>query len=127
MAAWQDSRRGARPEGYLAYKQERIAAIKEHLFSAFPAYRESLDVIDAGSMLTYRDYLNSPDGSAYGVRQKMQQFNLVGKLPLHNLFAAGQSAVLPGVIGAMMSSLIVGRAVVGRDQYGKLLDRSLCH
>ena len=127
VAAWQDSRRGARPEGYLAYKQARIDAIKEHLFGAFPAYRESLDIIDAGSMLTFRDYLNSPDGSAYGVKQKLQQFNLVGKLPLHNLFAAGQSAVLPGVIGAMMSSLIVGRAVVGREQYGKLLDRSLCH
>jgi phytoene dehydrogenase-like protein len=127
VAAWEDSRRGARPEGYLAYKQARIEAIKEHLFGTFPAYRECLDIIDAGSMLTFRDYLNSPDGSAYGVKQKMQQFNLVGKLPLHNLFAAGQSAVLPGVIGAMMSSLIVGRAVVGRDQYGKLLDRSLCH
>ena len=127
VAAWQDSRRGERPEGYLAYKRARIEAIKEHLFGVFPAYRESLDVIDAGSMLTFRDYLNSPDGSAYGVKQKMQQFNLVGKLPLHNLFAAGQSAVLPGVIGAMMSSLIVGRAVLGRDQYGKLLDRSLCH
>jgi phytoene dehydrogenase-like protein len=127
VAPWQDSRRGARPEGYLAYKQARIEAIKSHLFSTFPEYRECLDIIDAGSMLTFRDYLNSPDGSAYGVKQKMQQFNLVGKLPLHNLFAAGQSAVLPGVIGAMMSSLIVGRAVVGRDQYGKLLDGSLCH
>jgi all-trans-retinol 13,14-reductase len=127
VAAWSDSRRGARPEGYVAYKQARVEAIKNHMFSVFPEYRESLDIVDAGSMLTFRDYLNSPDGSAYGVKQKMQQFNLVGKLPLHNLFAAGQSAVLPGVIGAMMSSLIVGRAVVGRDQYGKLLDGSLCH
>lgn len=127
VSAWQDSRRGARPEGYLAYKQARTEAVKAHLFGAFPAYRESLDIIDAGSMLTFRDYLNSPDGSAYGVKQKLQQFNLVGKLPLHNLFAAGQSAVLPGVIGAMMSSLIVGRAVVGKEQYGKLLDRSLCY
>ena len=37
-------------------------------------------------MLTARDYLNSPDGSAYGVKQKMGQFNLMGKLPLHNLY-----------------------------------------
>ncbi len=78
-------------------------------------------------MLTFKDYLNSPDGSAYGVKQKLRQFNLIGKLPLHNLFAAGQSALLPGIIGAMMSSLIVGRSVVGKEQYGKLLNRSLCH
>ena len=57
----------------------------------------------------------------------MGQFNLIGKLPLHNLFAAGQSALLPGVIGAMMSSLIVGRAVMGKEQYGKLLNQALCH
>ena len=80
--------------------------------------------MDAGSVLTLRDYLNNPDGSAYGVKQKIGQFNVIGKLPLHNLFAAGQSALLPGIIGAMMSSLIVGRAVVGKARYGKLLGKT---
>jgi phytoene dehydrogenase-like protein len=125
VAAWTDSRRGCRPEAYLEYKHSRVEAIKEHLFSAVPGYRDSLEVLDAGSMLTFRDYLCSPDGSAYGVKQKMGQFNLIGKLPLHNLFAAGQSSLLPGVIGAMMSSLIVGRAIVGKEHYGKLLDGPL--
>jgi hypothetical protein len=54
----------------------------------------------------------------------MGQFNLIGKLPLHNVYAAGQSAVLPGIIGAMMSSLIVGRAVVGKENYGRLLSKT---
>ncbi len=127
VAAWQESRRGARPEGYLTYKRARVEAIRDHIFSCLPEYRECLEFLDAGSMLTYRDYLGSPDGSAYGVKQKMGQFNLVGRLPLHNLFAAGQSALLPGVIGAMMSSLIVGRGILGKEWYGKLLDRNLCH
>jgi all-trans-retinol 13,14-reductase len=123
VSAWSDSRRGNRPPAYLDYKKARVDAIREHIFRVFPAYRETLEIVDAGSMLTFKEYLNSPDGSAYGVKQKMGQFNLIGKLPLHNLFVAGQSAVLPGVIGAMMSSLIVGRAVVGREQYGKLLSK----
>lgn len=122
VAPWADSRRGARPAAYRRYKAERVAAISEHIFATLPAYRESLEILDAGSMLTFRDYLHSPDGSAYGVKQKMQQFNVVGKLPVHNLFAAGQSALLPGVIGAMMSSLIVGRAMLGRDAYGRFLE-----
>jgi phytoene dehydrogenase-like protein len=125
VASWQETRRGQRPEEYLAYKQARVEAIKEHLFSCFPKYRDTLEFVDAGSMLTYKDYLCSPDGSAYGVKQKLGQFNLIGKLPLHNLFAAGQSALLPGVIGAMMSSLIVGRAILGTEHFGKLLDESL--
>jgi phytoene dehydrogenase-like protein len=120
---WIESRLGGRPEGYVAYKEQRVEAIREHLFSVLPHYRENLEIVGAGSMLTYRDYLHSPDGSAYGVKQKMRQFNVIGKLPLHNLYAAGQSALLPGIIGAMMSSLIVGRSVMGKDEYGKLLGR----
>lgn len=127
VSAWNDSRRGKRPQTYLDYKQSRIETSKEHIFSVFPEYRESLDILDAGSVLTLRDYLNNPDGSAYGVKQKMGQFNLIGKLPLHNLYAAGQSSLLPGIIGAMMSSLIVGRSVVGKEQFGKLLNKELCH
>jgi all-trans-retinol 13,14-reductase len=124
---WNESRRGSRPGEYLDYKKHRIEAILEHVFRVYPAYRETLEIVDAASMLTFKDYLNSPDGSAYGIKQKMGQFNLIGKLPLHNLYAAGQSALLPGITGAMMSSLIVGRAVVGKDQYGRLLNQALCH
>ncbi len=125
VARWQESRRGRRPQEYLDYKQQRTDAIREHLRRVFPAYGESFEILDSASMLTFKEYLNSPDGSAYGVKQKMGQFNLIGKLPLHNLFAAGQSALLPGIIGAMMSSLIVGRAVMGKGQYGKLLKQTV--
>jgi all-trans-retinol 13,14-reductase len=125
VSAWMDSRRGKRPQEYIEYKKTRVDAIREHVCGVFPEYRESLDFVDAGSLLTFKDYLNSPDGSAYGVKQKMGQFNLVGKLRLHNLFAAGQSALLPGIIGAMMSSLIVGRSVMGKEQYGKLLSKTV--
>lgn len=93
VSGWDASRRGARPAEYLEYKSRKVDAIKKHVYSAFPSYREVLEFVDAGSMLTFKDYLNSPDGSAYGIKQKMGQFNVVGKLPLHNLFAAGQSAL----------------------------------
>lgn len=124
VTRWSESRRGKRPGEYLEYKKQRIKAIMDHVYRVYPAYRENLDIVDAASMLTFKDYLNNPDGSAYGVKQKMGQFNLIGKLPLHNLYAAGQSSLLPGITGAMMSSLIVGRAVLGKEQYGKLLNRA---
>jgi all-trans-retinol 13,14-reductase len=75
--------------------------------------------------LTFRDYLNSPDGSAYGVKQKIGQFNLFGRLPLRNTYAAGQSSLLPGLVGAMMSSFIVGRKIIGKDGYSGLLSQRL--
>jgi len=78
-------------------------------------------------MLTYRDYLNSPDGSAYGIKQKVGQYNLIGKLPVRNLFAAGQSSLLPGIAGAMMSSFIVTRAVLGKDHFNRFVGEALCN
>jgi phytoene dehydrogenase-like protein len=127
VTAWNGSRRGKRPGEYIDYKRHRIEAIMEHVFRVYPAYRDSIEIVDAASMLTFKEYLNSPDGSAYGIKQKMGQFNLIGKLPLHNLYAAGQSALLPGITGAMMSSLIVGRAVLGKERYGRLLSQASCH
>jgi phytoene dehydrogenase-like protein len=122
-AGWEGSRTGERPPGYYDYKSAKVSAVMEHFFKVMPGYRGRIKVLDSASMLTYRDYLNNHDGAAYGIRQKMGQFNLIGKLPLRNLHAAGQSAVLPGIVGAMMSSFIVGWSILGDESYGRFLGR----
>jgi phytoene dehydrogenase-like protein len=83
--------------------------------------------LDAASVLTFRDYLFSPEGSAYGIKQKMGQFNLFGKLPLVNLYVAGQSAVLPGIVGAMLSSFIVARSLIDKEKYNHFIEERLSH
>ena len=75
--------------------------------------------------LTFRDYLHSYDGSAYGIKQKVGQYNLLGKLPVRNIYAAGQSSVLPGIVGAMTSSFLIGRSIVGKDEYCDFIERRL--
>ncbi len=122
---WKDSKTGRRPLSYKNYKEEKIANILERIIKVFPKYKNRIQVIDSASMLTFRDYLNSPDGSAYGVKQKISQYNLLGKLPLRNLYAAGQSSLLPGIIGAMMSSFIIGRTILKEDRYNKFLGQNL--
>jgi len=125
MEAWKDSKLGDRPQAYLEYKERRVERIKERIVSVYPEYRHSLKVMDASSPLTLRDYLNSPDGSAYGVKQKLGQFNLFGKLRVRNTYAAGQSSLLPGLVGAMMSSFMVGRSIIGKEEYGRFLNERL--
>lgn len=119
---WRESRTGRRPQEYLDYKAARSARIHERITSVYPEYGDGLKILDSASILTFRDYLNSPDGSAYGIKQKMGQYNLIGKLPLRNLYAAGQSAMLPGVVGAMMSSFMATRAVIGKDAFSALME-----
>lgn len=123
---WGDSGTGKRPQAYNDYKMSRTENIMERIFKVLPEYRNKLKVIDSASVLTFRDYLNSYDGSAYGIKQKIGQINLMGRLPLRNLYAAGQSSLLPGIIGTMMSSFIVGRSIVDEDGYNKFLLKNLC-
>ena len=112
VEAWQHTSLKKRGETYEAYKQERINQILRRITDFYPKYKGRLEVVEAASMLSYRDFLHSPDGTAYGIKQKMGQFNLFGKLPLRNLYASGQSAVLPGVVGAMLSSFIILRKIL---------------
>jgi phytoene dehydrogenase-like protein len=125
VKVWEESRTGKRPPGYEEYKQERVDDIMRRIFAMFPEYEHNLEVIDSASVLTYRDYLHNFDGSAYGIKQKMGQFNLIGQLPLRNLYAAGQSALLPGILGAMLSSFVVGRQIIDEEKYSTFLCRNL--
>jgi phytoene dehydrogenase-like protein len=127
IEAWKDSSTGMRPQAYYDYKKKKVEKTVERILKVFPQYKGRLKVIDSASMLTFRDYLNSPDGSAYGIKQKVGQYNLVGKLHLRNLYAAGQSSLLPGIVGAMMSSFIVARSIIKEDQYNRFLSQNLCN
>ena len=124
-APWADSKRQKRSADYAEWKKEKTARMVERITTAFPGLRDSLTVLDSASPLTFRDYLYSPDGSAYGIKQKVGQFNLIGRLPWRNMFAAGQSALLPGIVGAMMSSFVVTRSLLGREDLSAFIKERL--
>lgn len=125
LKQWADSTVGKRPADYYEYKAQRVQRVKERFYTLYPQYQDNFKVLDAASVLTFRDYLFSPEGNAYGIKQKMGQFNLFGKLPLMNIYVAGQSAVLPGIVGAMVSSFIVGRNLIGKDTFSNFIEGAL--
>jgi len=124
-ARWTDSKLRKRPAEYTDWKAQKTERMCERIFSAFPELRDTLTILDSASPLTFRDYLFSPDGSAYGIKQKVGQFNLIGRLPWRNMFAAGQSALLPGIVGAMMSSFVVVRSLLGRTELNEFIHERL--
>lgn len=127
LQQWADSSIGNRPAAYYEYKEAKVREIKERISKLYPQYRSSFEVLDAATVLTFRDYLSSPEGNAYGIKQKIGQFNLFGKQSLTNIYVAGQSAVLPGLVGAMLSSFIIARTLVGKDDYTNFIEKRLCH
>lgn len=124
-AAWADSRRWKRPQEYAGWKKAKTERMCERIYNALPELKGKLRVLDSASPLTFRDYMHSPDGSAYGIKQKVGQFNLIGRLPWRNMFAAGQSALLPGIVGAMMSSFVVARSLLGRTELNEFIQKRL--
>lgn len=122
--AWEKTRTGHRPEEYYEYKHRMAEEALEVIGTKYPSFRGKLKVLDTASMLTYRDYL-SPFGSAYGIRQKINQHNIFGRLPIRNFYAVGQNSLLPGAMGAMLSSVIIFRKLAGENVYQKLIRERL--
>ncbi len=123
---WNDTFLRRRPAEYYKYKDDRCRSIVNRMDQFMPQC-QGMKVIDTSSSLSYRDYLNSPEGAAYGIKQKMGQFNVTGRLPLTNLYAAGQCALLPGVIGAMTSAFFVCRSILGREVFKQFLSGDSCY
>lgn len=99
---------------YQQYKARRAAAMVKKIEKVYPEYAGKINILSTSSTLTFEDYL-PPTGSAYGIVHKVGEQNLFGRLPVRNFYAVGQSSLIPGVLGAMLSSFIVGRYLLGRN------------
>lgn len=116
VKAWEATSLWKRPQEYHAYKKARLDRVAQRLKEMVP-YSDRMKWVDSASLLTFRDYLQSPEGSAYGVMQKIGQYGLFGRLPIRNLYAAGQSAFVPGVMGSMLSGFFVVRQMIGKELF----------
>ncbi len=122
-AGWADSPRSGNA-AYRQYKEMKTEKIMADFFRAYPEFRGKASVAANGSMLTFRDYA-PPHGCGYGIRQRIGQSRLWGKLPnAENLYAIGHCSLIPGVMGTMISSFLLFRRLVGEERYFELLKRS---
>ena len=84
-----------------------IGEIAADLVKIRPELKGRLRLRDCGSALTCRDYA-PPYGSAYGACCVVGEARLCGQIG-SNFHIAGQSALVPGVLGTMLTSLSVCR------------------
>lgn len=105
---------------YQEFKKRITEEITRDLLEIRPELTGHLHEVDAGTPLTCLDY-DPPTGSAYGVRCVCGQTRLFGTLPVRNFHLAGQSASVPGIMGAMMTSFIVLRLTLGDEIYRRAL------
>jgi phytoene dehydrogenase-like protein len=118
---WEDTVSGRRGDAYLKLKEREARGLIREA-EAFFGPLKGLKVLDAYTPLTVRDWVNSPDGSAYGVLRSASQSlaaALLNRTSVKGLYLAGQSVVAPGIIGTIMGSFATAKLVIGADAFRK--------
>lgn len=106
-SAWTQTTVGRRGEDYKKFcqrKAEQCIAMAEQYI---PGLHEMVEQCYTSTPLTYRDYLGSPEGGAFGMRKdcraSLLSFHSVSTT-LPNLLLTGQSIMLPGIEGVTMTA-----------------------
>jgi all-trans-retinol 13,14-reductase len=122
---WIDSFTGRRPEDYQIFKQKLAGRMKRHIEACHEEFRGRIKIIDLSTPLTIRDFANSPFGSLYGAKHRIEQYNPLPLTRVPNLFLAGQSIVAPGILGAIVSGMIVCGSIMGHEALRKELKKCI--
>jgi all-trans-retinol 13,14-reductase len=117
--AWQHTFSGRRGADYMLTK-ERLA---HRMIAGIEKVTGPLDgakIIDVYTPLSIRDWVGSPDGSAYGIMRSTQQLMsaaLLNRTALRGLFLAGQSVLAPGILGTILGSLSTVQFIIGSERF----------
>jgi len=120
-APWKKTTTGRRGRNYLqAKEQHAIRLIREakDIFGPF----SGLKILDSYTPLTIRDWVGSPNGSAYGVQRSASQIlatALLNRTSVKGLYLAGQNVMAPGVIGTIMGSFSTVKLILGAKAFKK--------
>lgn len=99
----------SRGSAYEDWKYKQSEIIEQKLITLYPELKGNIVYRDAASPLTYRDYLNTPQGSMYGyVKNIDEPYNAyiptVSKIP--NIHFTGQDINLHGILGVTLSAFL---------------------
>jgi phytoene dehydrogenase-like protein len=116
---WENTQTGRRGDAYREKKQAIALRLLEKAAEIFGPFK-GLRLLDVFTPLTLRDYVNCPEGSCYGVLRSSRQLLKVASLnnlPVAGLCLAGQNALAPGVLGAVLGSFAAARQVAGETRF----------
>ena len=120
---WKNSQTAQRGPEYREAKQRhamRLLSGAEELFGSF----KDLKLLDTYTPLTIRDWVGSPEGSAYGVLRSSSQIlatAILNRTAVKGLYLSGQNVLAPGVIGTIMGSFSTIKLILGSDEFKKLI------
>jgi phytoene dehydrogenase-like protein len=116
---WHNTTSGHRGEDYTAAKMALAHALIKKITPIIGPL-DDLNIIDTFTPLTIRDWVNSPNGSAYGVMRSTEQIfsaSLLNRTKVKGLYLTGQSVMAPGILGGILGSLVTAKFMVGPERF----------
>lgn len=113
---WKSTTSGRRGQSYKDLCRRKAMQCVKLAERAIPGLGDAVETYYTSTPLTYRDYLMSPDGNAFGTRKDCSRSMLTYgtvRSPLQNLFLTGQSVCLPGIEGVTMTAYETCKVVKG--------------
>ncbi len=118
---WENTKTGRRGEEYAEKKRSRADELLSEAREILGRF-ESVEFVDAYTPLTFRDWVGSPGGSAYGILKSHGQLlssAVLNRTSVEGLYLAGQNAMAPGILGSIIGSLAAVRAIAGAERFKK--------
>jgi all-trans-retinol 13,14-reductase len=118
---WEDTLTGNRGMDYITEKEKHSMQLVNEAQKTLGSFR-GLRILDSYTPLTLRDWVNSPEGSAYGVIRSSSQLlaaSLLNRTSVKGLFLSGQNVAAPGIIGTIMGSFKTVKMIIGSEQFNK--------
>ncbi|HOZ50942.1 MAG TPA: NAD(P)/FAD-dependent oxidoreductase [Chitinophagaceae bacterium] len=110
--------REKRNDDYQDFKQNYSETIIDSLQMIIPNLKQAIKAKDASTPLTFRDYLNTPNGSMYGIQKDIRNLTattIATRTKIPNLYLTGQNINLHGVLGVSITALLTASEIIGLD------------
>lgn len=127
---WEHTSTDNRPDDYNAYKQKLMSNYLDLVEELIPDIRQNLKFCEMGTPLTNMFYVNATQGSIYGTEKSISQtgpFSFLPTTEIKNLYLCGQNTLAHGLLGSMLSALVVSRISLkrGNNQLLSFYDKEI--
>ena len=122
LAKWEHTTVENRGEDYLQFKSDFSKKILDFLKKHGIDFGDSIEEIYSTTPLSYRDYMGTSDGAAYGIIKdyKYPQVGFVStSTKLKNLFFTGQNLNVHGALGVTLTAMFTCSEFLGQEYLAK--------
>lgn len=122
---WIGTQVGRRGEDYKIFKEQKASECIEVASKIIPNLKENIRGISTSTPLTYQNYTDTIEGSAFGIRKdynSIEKSLLTPITPIPNLFFTGQNLNLHGILGVSITSLLTCSKILPAQQIVSFLE-----